>query len=69
MAQPHGRARTVAKLSNYLIAVLNDCAHSHRIIGVAIVEGQSLLLHVLGGSITSNPVEGNSRGGSGATGL
>lgn len=48
MAQPHGRARTVAKLSNYLVAILNDRADPHRIIVVVVVEGQSLLLYYLG---------------------
>jgi hypothetical protein len=48
MAQPYSRARTIAKLSNYLVAILNDRANSNRIIGVAIVERQSLLLHTLG---------------------
>jgi len=38
MAQPHGRVRTVAKLTDYLVVILNDCADSHRIIIGAIEE-------------------------------
>jgi hypothetical protein len=72
MAQPQGRVCTIAKLSNYLVVILNDCADSHRIMIVAIVERHLLLLHALDGSMTSNPVEGiqgNSRGGSSITAL
>ena len=47
MAQPHGRARTEAKLSNYLVSILNNHADPHGIIVVAVVEGQSLFLHLL----------------------
>ena len=47
IAQLHGRARTIAKLSNYLVAILNDRAHPHGIIFVVVVEGQPLLLYFL----------------------
>ena len=47
MAQPHVRARTVAKLSDYLVAILNDRVDPHGIIVVVVVDRQSLLLHYL----------------------
>jgi hypothetical protein len=48
MAQPQGRARTIAKLSNYLVTTFNNRADSHGIIVVVVIEGQLFLLPFLG---------------------